>query len=759
MFCYPPKSFKHTPLFLLNKNRSLSHPDLRSRAQSQSINKNITLSRSVPVLHPKRASSRLRAQRAAVSVRKVLVRGPDRAKKLRSRPRSGAESVIALTPSACAMAPGGSNHTRPLVGPINPLLEAPVTGGMSEAASSLSLKTERWAALTSSAWVLRTISRGYRLQFACVPPRFSGIVHTRVHGKHARVLLEEIHSLLSKGAICVVPPEQCHSGFYSRYFLVPKRGGTGIRPILDLRALNKYLRTYKFRMLTHASLLRMLRQNDWFTSVDLKDAYFHVPIYPPHKKYLRFAFLGVCYEYRVLPFGLSLSPRVFVRCTEAAIAPLRQQGIRLATYLDDWLLLARSREEAIVQTRTLIDHLVGLGFVINPEKSVLFPVQKIIFLGLSLDSVSFTARLSAVRVTALRRCLSHFTLHSQVPFRLCLRLLGLMASAILVVRLGRLFMKDFQRWVSSLRLDPVRNGARRVIVSAECVTALHRWRRPAFLLKGVPMGPVLSRKVVTTDASMSGWGGICEHRHVRGLWSADLQRSHINYLELLAVFLTLKRFLSVLAGRHVLIRTDNTTTVAYINRQGGLRSRHLHMLARRLILWSNKRLLSLRATHIPGVLNRGEDLLSRSAPLYGEWTLHPAIVEQVWHRFGRATVDLFASKENTQCPLFFSIRDPDSPLGVDALTRVWPSVLLYAFPPLALITPTLSRVRMHQHTLILIAPRWPAMHWLAEIYQLLAGQPWQLPLRTDMLSQAGGAVFHPHPERLALWAWPVSGVI
>ncbi len=75
----------------------------------------------------------------------------------------------------------------------------------------------------------------------------------------------------------------------------------------------KYVRIYKCRMLTHASLLRLVCQGDWFTSVDLKDAYFHIPIYLLHRKYLRSVFLSVCYEYRVLPFGLSLSPRV-LRC-------------------------------------------------------------------------------------------------------------------------------------------------------------------------------------------------------------------------------------------------------------------------------------------------------------------------------------------------------------------------------------------------------------------------------------------------------------
>ena len=466
-------------------------------------------------------------------------------------------------------------------------------------------------------------------------------------------------------------------------------------------------------MLTHASLLRLVRRDDWFTSIDLKDAYFHIPIYPPHRKYLRFAFEGICYEYRVLPFGLSLSPRVFVRCTEAAVAPLRRQGIRLATYLDDWLVLAQSVQLARAHTRVLTLHLQRLGFVLNAEKSMLSPTQSLTFLGLSLDSVAFTARLSEERVKSFRACLALFRPGRSVQFRLCLRLLGLMASAILVVRLGRLHMRDFQLWVASRGLDPVRHGARRLLVTHGCTEALRHWRAPRFLTQGVSMGAVLSRKVVTTDASLSGWGGLHEGRFVRGLWNVGLRRSHINYLELSAVFLSLKRFLPYLSGHHVLVRTDNTTTVAYINRQGGLRSRRLHMLARRLILWSSRRLLSLRATYVPGRLNSGADLLSRGAPVYGEWALHPAVVDQIWARYGRATVDLFASRENAQCARFFSLSDVDAPLGIDALAHTWPPELLYAFPPLTLIFPTLSRVREFGHSLVLIAPHWPAMHALA----------------------------------------------
>ncbi|XP_047205469.1 uncharacterized protein LOC124857922 [Girardinichthys multiradiatus] len=609
----------------------------------------------------------------------------------------------------------------------------------------LANNTQLWRACGASDWVIKTVSKGYRLQFVTAPPRFKGIVQSYARGESTRVLQEEIISLQHK-----------RDGFYCRYFLVPKRGG-GLRPILDLRALNTYLRRYSFRMLTHAALIKFVRQGDWFVSIDLKDAYFHIPIYPPHRKYLRFAFQGEIYEYLVLPFGLSLSPRVFVKCTEAAITPLRERGMRLATYIDDWLIAAQSLEELRTHAEMLTLHLTALGFTINWEKSILTPVQTITFIGLSLNSVEFRARLSAERVKAFQACLALFRRGTQVKFRLCIRLLGLMASALAVITLGRLHMRPFQRWVASLSLSPTRHAHRSVLVSLICARALSPWKRPGFLNTGVTMGTILTRKVINTDASLTGWGATHEGMMVNGVWSPQTQTAHINCLELLAVMLALRHFLPFIKGHHVLVRADNTTVVAYINRQGGLRSRHLHELAYRLIIWTSSHLLSLRATHVPGVMNRGVDLLSKGNPRYKEWKLHSEVMTQIWKRYGRAEVDLFASEENAQCPMFFSLTEQQAPHGLDALAHKWPPALLYAFPPLELIIPTLARVREGKHSLILIAPCWPGKHWLAEIFQMLHGEPWRLPLRRDLLTQARGEIFHPHPERMALWAWPVRG--
>ncbi|KAJ7986647.1 hypothetical protein DPEC_G00342060 [Dallia pectoralis] len=140
-----------------------------------------------------------------------------------------------------------------------------------------------------------------------------------------------------------------------------------------------------------------------------------------------------------------------------------------------------------------------------------------------------------------------------------------------------------------------------------------------------------------------------------------------NLLELETVQLVLTHFAPRLRGRDVLIRSDNRATVAYINRQGGVRSPVLHEAATRLWLWAHRHLRSLSAVHVPGRQNVGADLMSRGGPRDDDWRLNPEIVSLIWERFGEARADLFAARENVQCRLWFSLRALDGPpLGTDA---------------------------------------------------------------------------------------------
>ncbi len=484
-----------------------------------------------------------------------------------------------------------------------------------------------------SRWLLSVIERGYTLQFRRRPPRFNGVVQSLTSPRNAQALRQEIGCLLEKGAVERVPPNELESGFYSRYFMVPKRDG-GLRPILDLRPINRALCKRPSRMITLKQILAQIRPGDWFASVDLKDAYFHIQIAPHHRRFLRFAFEGTAYQYSVLPFGLALAPRMgqsqperenrvlvrcaleskpqkqfahfartmrtFSKCVDAALSPLRASGMRILNYLDDWLILAQSRDTLLSHIDSLLMHLESLGLCVNRRKSILAPSQSITYLGVCMDSLEMRARLSRERAAAILSYLRHFREGNSVHLKTFQRLLGLMASASAVCHLGLLHMRPLQLWLKSrVPWTAWTSGRLSIAVTCGCIEALAPWRNPDLFSRGVPLGLVASRVVVTTDASTLGWGAVCEGMPASGLWSEPQTRWHINRLELEAVFLALKEFRAQLERQHVLIRTDNTSVVSYINRQGGIRSRALCKQAAILLLWADSHLLSIRATHIP----------------------------------------------------------------------------------------------------------------------------------------------------------------
>ncbi len=348
---------------------------------------------------------------------------------------------------------------------------------------------------------------------------------------------------------------------------------------------------------------------------------------------------------------------------------------------------------SVMRTQGLVlSHLSQLGLRVNWEKSKLLPMQRISFLGMEFGfGQSDSAPHAGTRSVGVE-LLEYIQEQDAAPLKQFQRLLGHMAAAAAVTPLGLLHMRPLQHWLHGrVPRWAWQSGTLRVQVTPACRQTFTPWSDLSFLRAGVPLEQVSRHAVVYTDASAKGWGATFNGHAVSGVWTGPQLHWHINCLELLAVHLALNRLKRRLRGEHVLVRTDNTATVAYINRQGGLRSCRMSQLARHLLLWSRKHLRSLRAIHIPGLLNRTADELSRAA-LPGEWRLHPQTVQLIWRRFGLAQVDLFASLETSHCQLFYSLTD--GTLGTDALAHSWPRGLRkYAFPPVSLLAQTLCKVR------------------------------------------------------------------
>ncbi len=176
-------------------------------------------------------------------------------------------------------------------------------------------------------------------------------------------------------------------------------------------------------------------------SLDLKDAYFHIKVAPLYRRFLRFAFEGVVYQYKVLLFGLSLAPRTFTRCMDAALSPLWQMGIRILNYLEDWHILAQSQPVLTSHKTILLSHLDCLGLGVNFAKSILSPSQLVSFLGTVIDSVQMTATVSVEQATTIQRHVASFKEGTAHPLKAFQKMLGLMAAASPVLQLGLLHIR------------------------------------------------------------------------------------------------------------------------------------------------------------------------------------------------------------------------------------------------------------------------------------------------------------------------------
>ena len=120
-----------------------------------------------------------------------------------------------------------------------------------------------------------------------------------------------------------------HPGFYSRLFLVRKATGEW-RPIIDLSSLNVFVHCPSFTMETPRSIFRAPQQGQWLTSLDLKDAFFHIGIDPADRRYLRFCHNGTSWQFTVLSFGLSTSLRVFTKILKPVLAIAHLHRVKIA---------------------------------------------------------------------------------------------------------------------------------------------------------------------------------------------------------------------------------------------------------------------------------------------------------------------------------------------------------------------------------------------------------------------------------------------
>jgi len=119
-------------------------------------------------------------------------------------------------------------------------------------------------------------------------------------------------------------------------------------------------------------------------------------------------------------------------------------------------------------------------------------------------------------------------------------------------------------------------------------------------------------------------------------------------------------------------------------------------------------------------------------------------------------MDLFASEQNHQTPVFCTWFPSNKAYAVDAMSISWENMFAYAHPPLCLIQKVLSHIRQYDCQIILIAPFWQRRHWFPDLLDLAIAPPLRLPQIPDLLYQPKTQIQHPNPELFKLGLAPVG---
>ena len=207
----------------------------------------------------------------------------------------------------------------------------------------------------------------------------------------------------------------------------------------------------------------------------------------------------------------------------------------------------------------------------------------------------------------------------------------------------------------------------------------------------------------------------------------------------------------------VAVFCDNTTAVSYLRRQCRTLAPPLNAVAQRILRWAEQKNISMLPQFFLGRNNVVADALSRPNQVVGsEWMLHQEVFNWL-HKCWPVTIDLFTSSLSHRCSVYFAPVSDLMAAGKDAMLQSWDSVQTYAFPPFAMISQVLVKVRASQSlVMILVAPFWPQRSWFPELLEVLTEPPLLLPSRWDLLRQPHFRKFYQNLSMLRLHAWRLS---
>ena len=577
-----------------------------------------------------------------------------------------------------------------------------------EVGGRLLLYAKEWHTIKPDIWVESVVTKGYKIEFTATPPIRKMVYKTPlpINKVQRDTLLEEVKALLLKKAIYpIFPPFEV--GFWSTFFLAPKKTGDW-RPILNLKSLNKYIKPKRFRMESLAIVLKAPIRSRWATSIDLKDAYLHIPINQDHQRWLRFHIKDQAYAFRCLPFGLSTAPRVFTRVVKAVGAFLRRQGVQIHFYLDDWLITSQSLVMAHRHTELVLRTLARLGFIVNLKKSPSPANSVSYFPGSQTGSSS-------------RKSIS-FSRKNLQPDRVCKNIQSSrICSSSSLVETSR-FNGEYGGAGAMVQVQNETHPAPSTLPlqtkftsSVETSSSFsHCPSRTGLVGNGEQ--PFSRQSFSSSPASARCYNGCFKEGVGRSSQDLQSERSLVSrsvspsYQCSGAPSSVQFTQSSGASDRH--IREENSNQIrqfdsCVVYKQTGrdkisypLSS---HQTSTDMVYPTGN--FSHSCTHPGNRQHSSRQSVTGSVSESHGVVSSPQIVQTIFERVGIfPTMDLFATRHNKQTQVFCSRTWDEKAFAIDALSISWNRMTAYAFPPISLIYKVIQKIQEEDCVIILVAP-------------------------------------------------------
>ena len=590
---------------------------------------------------------------------------------------------------------------------------------------------DAWRAIGASPEVQGWIEDGVGIDWADGPP---APFH---HGGCAvpPAAAADWHALVSRLLLVGGIEYALDERFVSRAFLVPKKNG-GWRLVVDLRWVNSHCAKQSVQYETLKSLRRFAMRNAWMVSFDLQDGYYHLAVKAEDRPYFTFCIGGDCFRCVGLPFGWTASPRVFTKLMRPVVRALRsmlvpeagdarcrgkkrrRHALRVLPYLDDFLLVAHSSAAAALASAAARLLLARLGLSWNDSKCVWTPTQRLVHLGLEVDTRRGVFRVDARRRSAIRCAAQNLLCRASesarvVRVRDLAALCGKAVSVQLAILPARFYLRSLYDALAT------RTGwSGRVRLSHRAMSDLRWWAALPERWNGRPIELPSTEAEMAVDSSGFGWGAVFNSvLHAHGYWPAD-STAHITLQELRAVRLALSSFREYAANKCILVHEDNQAVVAALS---GLCSRSPAMMTELRALWAflAEERIELVCRYINTKVNPADPVSRLRRP--EDYQLSRAVFEQLDARWGPHTLDRFAAAHNALLPAWNSELHGPGSAGVNAFAQTdWADHINWCHPPVRLLPQLVQHLQLTGAAATVLVPHWPAQPWYAPLVALAA---------------------------------------